>query len=142
MAVLKRDKYTQQTNKSYIFTDLINNLDVNPDTKDLYRNVNLNAIQQSLKNLIFTDRGERLYQPNVGSDIRKVLFENFTPQTADMLREYIKSTIELNEPRVKYEDSQIDVYEDQNAASISIFFSTIIQPGVTQTLTVLLTRVR
>lgn len=142
MAVLKRDKYTQQTNKTYLFTDLLNNFDVNPDTKDLYRNVNLNAIQQSLRNLIFTDRGERLFQPNIGSNIRKILFENSSPQVAQMIKEYVKSTIELNEPRVLYLDTQIESYEEENALAITILFTTLIQPGIQQSLTVLLTRVR
>lgn len=141
MAVLKRDKYTQQTNKTFLFTDFLFNFDVNPDTKDLYRSVNLDAIQQSLRNLIFTNLGERIHQPNLGSNIRKMLFENSSPQVAEMLREYVKSTVQ-NEPRVRYIDTQIEIFEDQNAVSISLFYSTVAQPGIQQTLTVLLTRVR
>lgn len=141
MAVLKRDKYTQQTNKTFLFTDFLINFDVNPDTKDLYRSVNLDAIQQSLRNLIYTNLGERLHQPTIGSNIRKMLFENSSPEVAEILREYIKTTVQY-EPRVRYIDTQIDVYEDQNAVAISIFYSTVSQPGIQQTLTVLLTRVR
>lgn len=143
MAVLRRDKYSQHSKKQgALFTDFLNSLEPNPNTKDLYRNMDLFSIEQSLKNLIFTNRGERMFQPDVGCDIKKQLFENYTPETAEMMKTYIETTIKNYEPRVKYIDSDIEPYEDQNGVSITIYFSTIIRPGQTETITVLLTRVR
>lgn len=143
MAVLRRDKYSQHSKKQgALFSDFLNSLEFNPDTKDLYRNIDLFSIEQSLKNLIFTDRGERLFQPEVGCDIRRQLFENYTPDTAEMMKTYIESTIKNFEPRVRYLDSIIQPYEGENGILVTIYFSTIIRPGQTESISVLLTRVR
>lgn len=142
MAVLRQDKYTQRTVQKEIFSDFLMDFDLNPDTNDLYRNVNLASIQNSLKALMLTNRGERLFQPDVGSSIREQLFELFETSTVELLKQFIKNTIEVYEPRVKYEDVVIVPSDDQNGLFITIYFSTIQRPGVVETLTVFLTRVR
>lgn len=143
MAVLRRDKYSQHSKKQgALFSDFLNSLEPNPDTKDLYRNIDLFSIEQSLKNLIFTDRGERLFQPDVGCDIKRQLFENYTPDTAILMKTYIESTIKNFEPRIRYIDSIIEPIEQENGVSVTIYFSTIVRPGQTESITVLLTRVR
>ena len=64
-----------------IYADFTKDLAVNPVTGDLARIIDEEAVKESLKNLLLTDRGERLFQPEVGSDIRATLFENNTPAT-------------------------------------------------------------
>ncbi len=142
MTVLRRDKYTQQSKHKEIFTDFMMNMDINPDTGDLYRNVNLYAIQTSLKALMLTDRGERLFQEDVGSSIKDQIFELYTSETVEVLKNYIKSTIDSFEPRVAYIDCTIVPTEDSNGIHITIQFSTVTNPGVIADVTVLLTRVR
>lgn len=139
---LRRDKYTQNSNVKEIFTDFLLNFDMNPDTKDLYRNINLYAIMSSIKALMLTDRGERFFQPKVGSSIRRQIFELYTNETVEILKSYIKGTIEGFEPRVAFENCVIVPSEDANALHITIFFSTIQNPGVVYNVSVLLTKVR
>lgn len=142
MAILRQDKYTQRSIQKEVFSDFLMNFDQNPNTGDLYRNINLASIQNSLKSLMLTNRGERLFQPDVGSSIREQLFELYESSTVEILKQFIKTTIEVYEPRVKYEDASIVPSEDQNGLFITIYFSTIQRPGAIESLTVFLTRIR
>ena len=54
---------------------------VNNENKDLNLLENENAVKQSIINILLTNVGERHFNPDYGSDINKVLFENITPQT-------------------------------------------------------------
>ena len=137
----RQDKYTQQSKQKEIFTDFLTDFDVNPDTGELYRNVNLFAIKQSLRSLILTNKGERLFQGTVGSNIRKQIFELYTSETMVVLKKYIEATMAF-EPRSVYVDCVIVPSEDNNGLHITIDFSTITNPGVVQSVTILLARVR
>jgi hypothetical protein len=52
------------------------------------------AVVTNLKNLILTQKGERYMQPNFGTNIRKVLFENNTSQIREILVETIEEDIQ------------------------------------------------
>lgn len=144
MATTKRaDKYTVNSKLQTKFADFTSNLEVNPDTGDLYRNINDYAIREALKNLILTNRGERPFQPTLGTGIRDLLFNNLTDQTAYFLKQDIETAVKNHEPRVYLRDVSIIPDEDHNMISVTLFYSTINTPGQLQELTVnLLTRVR
>lgn len=140
--MIRRDKYTQQSKQSEIFSDFLLDFNRNPDTGDLFRNSDLLAIQSSIKNLMLTDRGERLFQPDIGSNIRHSLFELVGTNTQEILQQYIEDTIKQHEPRAKYVSSTIVPSEDTNSIAIHIQFSTINRPGTIENVSILLTRVR
>ena len=83
---------------------------------------------QSIKNLILTDRGERLFQPNIGCKIRSLLFENFTPQTKIAAKATIEETIHEFEPRAQLIDINISGDPDNNAMLVSVIFNLINSP--------------
>ena len=72
---------TPRTRSQEFFSDFTRNLEQIPGRKDTSRVINENAVKESIRNLILTDRGERLMQPNIGCDIRGSLFENITQST-------------------------------------------------------------
>ena len=85
MAVELADKYTPlAARRSVTYRDFVETLDVNPDTGDLLVRTDENDVSRSIRNLILTNRGERLFQPNIGSNVNKILFEPMTPQTEVM----------------------------------------------------------
>ena len=98
-------------------------------------------MKESIRNLILTDRGERLFQPQIGSDIRKMLFDNVTPANIQFSKELIRNVINNYEPRANL--ISVDVYDgiDTLYLQIIITFNIInkIEPIV---LTVTLDRVR
>lgn len=143
MAVRKPDHYTVNSKLQVKFSDFMSNMDVNPSTGDLYRNMNDFAIKESLKNLILTDQGERPFQPSIGSDIRKTLFDNLDPPSLMIMKRAIEETIKNHEPRVVVNDVSIVPDDAHNMISVTIFYTTINSPGQIQDLSInLLTRVR
>ena len=125
------------------FSDFVSPFDLNPNTGDLYRNINDFAIRESLKNIMLTDLGERPFQPTLGGDIRRLLFENFDEKTVLLLKKNIEIAIHNHEPRVVLKDLSVIPDYDNNQVTITIFYTTINSPGLVQELPVtFLTRVR
>ncbi len=124
-----------------LYSDFHKDLTVNPVTNDLARLLDEEAIKESLKNLLLTDRGERLFQPNLGSDIRATLFENNTPATLTILKQHVLDTINNFEPRVTVIDVTVLSEYDENRVNIVIQFY-VRNREVPISLTVFLERIR
>ena len=108
-----------------IYSDFTNYLDFNPVSEDVAVKLNENSIKQSIKNILFTDRGERFFQPNLGGNIRAMLFENITPQLLVSMKQQISTTIKTHEPRCNLIDVVCSAAEDENGVYVSIVFNVI-----------------
>jgi phage baseplate assembly protein W len=93
--------------------------------KDVVRFIDENAVKRSIKNLILTNKYERLYQPEIGSDINKILFEPMVNSTAQILTKYIRETIENHEPRCILIDVVVNPDEIRNMYKIIIIYATV-----------------
>ena len=122
------------------FSDFNNSM-VTKGDGDLAKTVDEFAVAQSIKNLILTDKMERPFQPTLGCDIRKSLFENFTPQTITVAKHRIAETIGQYEPRAEIINIEASPDEDNNALNMTIVFS-LINSDVEQTLGLVLERIR
>lgn len=102
----------------------------NPVTGDIALKKNEQAIKQSIVNIILTNRGERPFDPNYGSNITSQLFENFDPIIESIIDEQVRVPIANYEPRAKVLD--VSVTGSGNSMSIAIQFK-IISPSETVT---------
>lgn len=107
-----------------VFSDFLNSFDVDMVKKDLYRLTNEDAVKASIRNILLTNVGERLYS-NVGSNIRSILFENFTPAMESVLADLIRTAIENYEKRARILDVFIDSSVDDHHISVTVVFSVI-----------------
>lgn len=140
MAIAK-DRFDQASTKYQEYSDFLNDLTPHPVIKDVVRYVNEASVNRSIRNLLLTDKGERLYQPAIGTDIRKLLFEPMSPSTADLISKFVQQTIADFEPRAKILKVDVTSYEEQNAYVISITYLIINKQDPVQ-LTITLNRVR
>ena len=101
MTITRADALTSSRKQQEYFSDFLNSFAYSPVNNNLAKITNEQCVKQSLKNLIFTDLGERLFQPKVGSNIHKLLFENITKATLNSIEFNVKNTIKYNEPRVE-----------------------------------------
>jgi len=124
-----------------LYKDLDFSFTAHPNTGDAVKVVDNNAVKQSIKALLFTGRGERLFQPEIDTPLRRMLFEPLDAITAEVLSRSIKTTIQNYEPRVKLEGVQVVPNYKENSYEVSIFFTTL---GVNQStsLTLSLQRTR
>jgi phage baseplate assembly protein W len=134
-------RVTPITKKQELYSDFFMNLDENPVSLDLARNTNEEAVKASIKNLLLTDKGERPYQPNLGCNIRQLLFDNITPDSIITMRELIKETLEAYEPRADIIGVDVTSSIDNNEVFIAIVFK-VINNSEPVTLVTSLTRVR
>ena len=132
---------TPITKKRELYADIGKDLTIHPVTSDVSRKTNEEAIKESLRNLILTNRGERLFQPDVGCDITSQLFETFTQETADTIRTMVYETVEAYEPRVSLLGVDVGGRIDSNELKVFITFVTI-NSEEPSTVEIILNRVR
>ena len=127
---------TPRTQAQEFYSDFSKNLDQIPGRKDLSRLLNENSIKESIKNIVLTNKGERLFQPNFGCDINASLFENIDNNTVLILRDNIKRAIRTFEPRCDLKN--VEIIADLEA---TVVFS-VINTSNTTSLTLDLVRER
>ena len=82
------------------FKDINISFKKHPVTGDLVVSKDASAIKQAIVNLLLTNRGERLFQPDYGSDIRSLLFEPLDYGTAGRMKSAIVYSLSTFEPRI------------------------------------------
>ena len=95
----RADTLTSTSKKQEYFSDFLDSFSLTPIGNDLGRVINEAAVTQSIKNLIYTNLGERLFQPNIGSNIKNSLFEFNDAINSQNIVFNIQNTIKYNEPR-------------------------------------------
>lgn len=82
------------------YKDLDLSFNIHPIRKDINKHVDEQAVINSIKNIILTNHYEKPFNPDFGSNIRAMLFENIDSIAAISLEREILQTIENFEPRV------------------------------------------
>lgn len=115
-----------------IYSDFTINFDPHPVTGDLIRFVNDAAVKRAVRAIIFTNRGERFFQPNFGSGIKKLLFEPMTPQTTLAMKKAIEDSLKNFEPRVSQLNINVspDYPNEAYNVSIQFFIINIVNPVI------------
>ena len=96
------------------FKDLSMTFKSNPLNSDLIGLKDASAIARSVRNIVMTSPGEKFFQPDFGSQVSKLLFENIDDITASQIQEEIEFAITNYEPRVTLINVKI-VADNDNA---------------------------
>lgn len=126
--------------KHLYYSDFTPNMDVHPDTGDLFRYTNVGAVKESLRNILLTDKYDRPYNFDIGCNIRQLLFENISGDLMSIASDQIKKACTY-EPRAQLKTVKIVATPDQETITITITFL-VLNIAQIQTLTVTLNRVR
>ena len=113
---------TVRTNISRTFSDLDLNFTKHPVRDDVNILTAERAVINSVKNLLLTNHYERPFQPDLGSNIRRLLFENADAITASLLEREIQQTIENFEPRARVKDIRVIAKFDENGFEVELTF--------------------
>lgn len=141
MAITRADTLTGSKKKTEYFSDFMDNFDKNPFGNQLAKVTNEKSVSQSIKNLILTSLGERPFQPNVGSNVNSLLFEQNFIGSTDLIEKLIRNCIENNEPRAILQDIIFPEQTDEHSLEITIVYNIINNPSPIN-LTLVLKRVR
>ena len=112
-----------RSNKAY--SDLNLNFNKNPATKDVAKLKDVEAVKRAVRNLILTNRFERPFHPEIGSDVRAMLFEPMTPLTALNLQRKVAEVLNNFEPRINLQQVLARPDLDRNSYALKIMFYVI-----------------
>jgi phage baseplate assembly protein W len=108
--------------RNYTYSDLDLNFNTHPIKQDINKFTDDVAVVSAVKNLVLMNKFESPFDPNLGSNVRRMLFENNTPTTEVALSEFISEVIRNYEPRVDLQSITLDFDESENGYNISIAF--------------------
>ena len=105
------------------FKDLSITFKKHPVTDDLITVKNNAAISQAIKNLLLTNRGERPFQPQIGSGVHDLLFEPLDYGTASMIKSEITATLSQFEPRIDISNIVCYINDVDNGFDIELQYT-------------------
>ena len=107
------------------FKDISMSFEINPINDDLITVKNRTAIARSIRNLMLTVPGERLFNEDMGSRVSEVLFDNLDEISASAIRDAIEATIITYESRVKLDNVKVKHKSDNNEFDVTITYAVI-----------------
>jgi phage baseplate assembly protein W len=113
------------TNVTRDYRDLDLSFNIHPVRKDVTKHVGDKAVINSIKNLVSTNFYERLFNPSLGGNIRKLLFENLDVITSVRMEKEITQIIENFEPRARLSEVIVIPEPDTNSFKVKVQFSII-----------------
>ena len=110
------------TNKKS-YADLSFDFTANPQTGDVATVKDAVSVKRGIKNILLTAPFERLFQPEVGSGIKNILFEPMTPLTEQRLSDACRDAIDAWEKRASVIDITVISEEEYNRYRVAIKFN-------------------
>ena len=114
-----------QQRVSQSFKDISMSFETNPLNNDLIALKNTSAIARSLRNIVFTQPGEKFFQPEFGSRVTESLFDIADEVSALSIRDEIRSSIINYEPRVKLLDVTVIPNPGENEMNVTIEYEIV-----------------
>ena len=91
----------------------------------------------NLLNYLLTNKGERVFKPNFGADLRSLLFENIIDAEIEDLRSIIQTDINRFFPNVDVREIQFNNQPDRNEINFTLTYE-IVNLGVTDNLEIVI----
>jgi len=94
-------------------------------------------IKANMVNYLLTNKGERVFRPNFGADLRNLLFENILDVTNEDLKSTIQNDIVQFFPSVEIKEIQFNNEPDENTVNFTLTYQ-IANFGVEDEINILL----
>lgn len=107
------------------FKDLGIALKKHPISNDFVTIKNDADIKQAVKNLILTRKGERFFQPELGSSLLDLLFEPMDFGTVGLIEDEIRRVLVVYEPRIKVTDIRTEPNFEDNGYEVELSFNIV-----------------
>ena len=114
-----------QQRVSQTFKDISMSFETNPLNEDLIALKNSSAIARSIRNIVFTQPGEKFFNPEFGSRVSESLFEIVDEVSTIAIRDEIRSSIINYEPRVNLLDVLVNPNPDENEMNVTIKYEIV-----------------
>jgi len=104
------------------YSDLDFSFTKHPITKDIVLSYDEQAIIRAVRNLLLTNHYEVPFNSQIGSNVRRMLFEPISPLMASILKREIEDTIRNYESRVQLQSVDVIVLPDEDFYRVNVSF--------------------
>ena len=118
---------SKKSTRTYVDLDL--DFTRHPVTNDVVKITDVEAVKRSVRNLVQTNHFDRPFHPELGCNVRAMLFEPVTPLTALNLQRQIEEVIRNYEPRANLTSIQVNEQMDRNAIDVVVNFYVLNLPN-------------
>ena len=105
------------------FSDIDFNLERHPESNDVLKLYDANAVKASIKHLVLTNFYGRPFHPEIGSSVYGLLFEPWSPVIGKACEQTIRDVIEDYEPRATIQSVNVSFDDSNNQLNVSVGFS-------------------
>ena len=116
------------------YKDMAYSMFANPMSGDMGKKTGASAVKGALVSILKTNFNERLFQPEFGTGIRGLLFEQMNPITEQRIKKEVESAVARHEPRAEVLGISVKAQEEQNRYEVSVVFN-VASEAETQKLT-------
>ncbi len=113
-----------------------------PVTKDVPIKRDVEAVKQSVRNILLTRRGEKFFDPDFGGSLTEFLFENFDIVVEAEMNQRIVNTLRNYEPRVKVLNIEIEDLSERNALHLRLEVQILSPENLTTDIEFIIERLR
>lgn len=111
------------------YTDFDLSFQKHPVTGDITKKVDVASIMQSLRSLFATSFYERLFRPNIGCNLKRVLFDPIDAGSTTKIKNEVELTIRNFEPRVDLQTVEVIPNYDDHRYDVQIVFYIVNNPN-------------
>ena len=105
------------------YRDLAYSMFANPMSGDIGKKTGVSAVKSAIVSILKTNHNERMFQPEFGSNIRALLFEQMNPITEERIKTEVENAVRNHEPRAEVLGITVEGQEEQNRYLVSILFN-------------------
>ena len=114
--------FFETKSKDYKFKDIALPFTVSLN-RDFEEIKDIASVQNGIANIFQWRKGQRVLEPEFGTNIYQLLYEPINTSTATLIGEYLKTDLERWEPRIKIDKLIIDPREEENTYYIQVNYS-------------------
>ena len=108
---------------SRTYKDFAYSFFANPMSGDVGKKTGADAVKSAIVSILKTNHNERMFQPEFGSNIRALLFEQMNPITEQRIKTEVENAVRNHEPRAEVLGITVTGQEEQNRYLVSILFN-------------------
>ena len=108
---------------SRTYKDFAYSFFANPMSGDIGKKTGVSAVKSAIVSILKTNHNERMFQPEFGSNIRALLFEQMNPITEERIKTEVENAVRNHEPRAEILGITVEGQEEQNRYLVSILFN-------------------
>ena len=132
MSIYDATQSNESKRTERVFKDLNLDFQQNSATKDITKITDVEAVKRSVRNLINLNHYEKPFHPEIGSNLRAMLFETISPQITHSITKQIENLLKNFEPRARVIQVNTQPQFDRNSYRVSISFYVVKLPEPVQ----------